>query len=296
MNKKNLLKLLPWIGIAIVLMFAIIITIKVSAQNQFSIDIAERLAQEGVPVKQVSTINNFPYEIEISLQSTSTDDHLSIDDNWYMQLARREATFSYRINTRLDSFMLSVYNSNNILIYSDQTYLYPQDLNQKIELKLPIIDAVAAKEVIVKQLKLSELTLDRLDVNPDVAIGGNGQILLISVSAIDLETVNKSLPGFLSSLFRTLDTINDDYGTYIVLCHLRVVDGSGKILLDYVKDVESGSAQWTSSHGVYDDWFPGPDNRSDAMRTPTPIEEQFAYPAPLTTITPENALYPPPYP
>ncbi len=253
---------------------------------------------------QVSIISNFPYEIEISLKSTSVDEHLSIDDNWYMQLARREATFSYRISTRLDSFILSVYNSDNVLIYSDQTYLYPQDLDQQIDIKLPSLDAVVAKEIITNQLKLGELTLDKLDVNPDVVIGGNGQILLISVSAIDLETVNKSLPGFLGSLFEMLHTINEKYGTYIVLCHPRVLDGNGKILLDYVQDVESGSAQWTSARGVYDGWFPSPDKHSNSLPTPTPGEEQFAYPAPVETdtyasggtATPTSVSYPPPYP
>ncbi len=60
-----------------------------------------RLKQQGVSVKQVTTIKRLPYEIEIALQSSSSVKHLSIDDNWFMQLVRREATFAYRISTSL---------------------------------------------------------------------------------------------------------------------------------------------------------------------------------------------------
>jgi hypothetical protein len=89
------------VGIIFIVLLILVITFKVSAQNQFSTDIAERLILEGVPVKGVNTLSRKPYIIEISLQSASTDTHLSLDDNWHMQLARREATFSYRFGNRL---------------------------------------------------------------------------------------------------------------------------------------------------------------------------------------------------
>ena len=191
MAKNNHLKNIFGVGIGIILLLVFVITFEVNAQNQFSTDIAERLIQEGVPVKEVNTISHLPYEIEISLQSESNDDHLSSDDNWYMQLARREATFSYRISEWLESYILSVYNSNNELIYSVQTYLYPQDLDQQLDVKLPSKDAIEAVKIISDQLQLGELNIDRLDVIPDVAIGSNGQILIIFVSANKSETCNK---------------------------------------------------------------------------------------------------------
>ena len=281
MVKVNLYRNLFFLGIIVALLFLFIITIEVNAQNQFSTDIADRLKQQGVPLKQVITINRLPYEIEIALQSLSNDSHLAMDDNWYMQLARREATFAYRQSTRLKSFKLTVYNLNNELIYSTQTYLYPQDLDQQSDIKLPTVDTLKAKEIVTNQLQLGGLVLDQLDVNPDVANGSSGQVLVIHVSGKNLESVNKSLPIFLGSLFRILDIANTDYGTYIVLCHLRVSDGQGNILLDYVKDVESGSAQWTSAQGVYSEWFSKPAGENFVAPKPTPLIPQDAYPSPL---------------
>lgn len=194
--EKKLVKYLFGVGGLFVILLILVITVKVYAQYQFSADIAERLIQEGVPVKEIKTLNHLPYVIDISLQSSSTDNHLSLDDNWNMQLARREATFSYRFGTRLDSFILNVYNSNNELISSEQQYLYPEDLNQQLDVKSPIVDALTAEDIILNQLQLGELSLDILEVNPDIAIGGSGQVLELSVSARNLETVNKSCRYF----------------------------------------------------------------------------------------------------
>lgn len=301
MTRITLSKILFPLSIMAALLLAFIVTIEVDAQNQFSTDIADRLKQQGVPVKQVATINRLPYEIEIALHSSSNDSHLSVEDNWFMQLARREATFAYRISTRLKSFKLTVYNANNELIYSTQTYLYPQDLDQQIEMKSPQVDAQKAKEIVASQLQLGELALDKLVVNSDVALGSSGRILVIYVSGENLEAVNGSLPNFLGSLFRILDIGNAEYGTYIVLCHLRVSDGKGKVLLDYVKDVESGSTQWTSVQGLYNEWFPKPSGSNRATPTSTPLAPQDAYPDPLTSdettgdMSSQNAA-PNPYP
>ncbi len=286
MTRINLSKIFITLGILVTLLFAFFVTNEVNAQNQISTDIADRLKQQGVPVKQVTIIHRFPYEIEIALQSASNDSHLVMDDNWFMQLARREATFAYRISTRLKSFKLTVYNAKNELIYSTQTYLYPQDLDQQINTKSPTVDALKAKEIVASQLQLGGLNLDTLDIESDQAVGSSGQVLVIHVSGENLEAVNASLPNFLGSLFRILDIANSEYGTYIVLCHLRVSDGKGEVLLDYVKDVESGSTQWTSVQGLYDEWFPKPAGSNTPAADLTPIAPQDAYPvSPSQTAT-----------
>lgn len=148
---------------------------------------------------------------------------------------------------------------------------------------------------------MGELALDKLTVSSDNAVGGGGQILEIHVSGENLEAVNGSLPNFLGSLFRILDNGNAEYGTYIVLCHLRVTDGKGEVLLDYVKDVESGSAQWTAVQGLYSEWFPKPSAPNTALPVSTPSAPQEAYPAPLTSDettgdTSSQTAVPSPYP
>ena len=263
---------------------------KVRAQNQYTTDIAERLRLRNVPVKQVKVLKHVPYMVEIALQSSSNDDTLSLDDNWFMQLARREATFAYRIGTGLSSFMLTVYNTRGDLIYSTQTYLYPEDLSQQMtSSQLPKVDNLAAKEIVEEQLNLAELSLDLLDVISE-GIGSNGQILLIQLSADDLETANQSLPKFLSSFFQMLETVNNEYGTYFVLCHLRLIDSQGNVLLDYVRDLEGGSTQWKAVEGLYDEWYPHPED--GVISAPTPTVSIEAYPLPLGEAQPAQPSTP----
>lgn len=268
--------------IVVVIGLAMYVTIKVNAQNQYTSDLAERLERRGVPVKHVAILKRIPYEIEIVLQSSSSDDHLSLEDNWFMQLARREAVLAYRVGTGLDSFKLIVLNVKSEVIYSTQTYLYPEDLSQQLippeQLK---VDNATTKEIIMHQLQLAGLSLDSLDISSEDVDGFSGQVLMVQVSSENLDTANQSMPKFLGSFFKMLDTINGEHQTYIVLCRLRLLDQKGNVLLDYVKDLESGFVQWTSVEGLYDEWHPKPkatDNGMSPIPTPAPI---FTSPVPV---------------
>lgn len=288
MSKKLSIRVPFLITIGILIIFiASAVVIQVNAQEQNADDIFDRLEQKGVPVLKVSTIHRLPYRIEIDLQSASQSDDLALEDNWFMQLAHREATLAYRIGIRLASYRLNVYNAAGELIYATEIYLYPEDLSQNSQPWRTQVDNQNAEQIVADNLQLAGLKLDELAVTPEDALGGNGQILLIQVSGKDLADVNGSLPKFLDSFFQLLDTINAQHATNIVLCHLRVLDATGDVLLDYVRDLEGGSTQWTAAGGLYSDWFPKPALAPTAGTPPAPIEN--GYPSPPT-------LTPQPYP
>jgi hypothetical protein len=261
MDKATTRRLVLFFSIFVgIILIGAIMAIQVNAQNQSSNDIAERLKQKGVPLKHVVTFRRIPYEIEIALNSTSDSGNLALEDNWFIQLANREATMAYRIGVKINSFKLKAYNTKGELIYSTQTYLYPDDINQELPVPSYVeVDNLRTKEIVSGKLQLAGLALDILDITPEDNIRGLGQVLMIQVSTANLETANRSLPTFLSSLFQMLDTINIEQGTYIVLCHLRVMDSQGTVLLDYVRDLEAGATQWTGVTGLYDDWYPHPE-------------------------------------
>jgi hypothetical protein len=277
------------------LVFSLFAINEVRAQNQFATDIEERLKAREIPVKQVTTIKRVPYEIEISLQSTSKDDHLSLDDNWYMQLARREATLAYRIGARISSYHLNVYNTDGKKIYSTQIYLYPEDLSQQKLSQESSVDIETAKSLVKDSLKLGNMTLDILDLVDEKAEGFTGRVLLLQVSTSTLEQANLDLPIFLDSFFQLQEGFNSKNGTNIVLCHFRLVDMDGKVLLDYSKDLESGSTQWTAVEGLYSEWFSHP---IDASEQPLPVVTIEPYPAPIDkpSVTPTLSEKPNPYP
>jgi len=245
------------IGILTILV-GFIMVIQVNSQEQNANDIYERLEQKGVPVLKIMTINRLPYEIEINLQSKSENNHLALDDNWFLQLAHREATLASRIGIQLTRYRLNVYNIKGELISSTETYLYPEDISQKSQPGMSVVDIQTTRKIVNDNLQLADLSLDELEVTPENTMGSNGQVVFIQVSGKDLEDVNRSLPRFLDSLFQLLDTVNSQKGTNIVLCHLRITDTGGNVFLDYVKDLEGGSTQWTYAEGLNSDWFPKP--------------------------------------
>ena len=292
--KKNYLKWQIIVSIVLVTLVSIagLLASQVRAQDQSASDLAERLRQRGVPVLYVKTLNRIPYEIEIALQSASNDQKLIVEDNWNMILARREATLSYRLGPRINSYQLVVTNEKGKKIFSSQKFLYPDDLSQK--LSIPVnqpVDNQRTKEIVLEKLRLDGFTLDLLEVIPEDLPGNYGQILLIKVSAPDVPSANRWINSFMGSLLQMLDTINSEEGTYITLCHLRVVDKEGAVILDYVEDIEVGYKQWTTGKGLSGNWYSQPE-----FESPTPTNASMsldAYPPPSTpTPTTPPTAYP----
>ena len=248
------------------------------AQTQYLETIENHLKQRGVPVKNVTLRNG--EDIEISLQSSSPDINLTMDDNWSMQLASHEAALAYRTGLGFKSFTLVLYNEPGQVIASIQSFSAPEDLNRRPPLVQPRVEIEKAKEIVSSQLSLGEMKINHMEINPDEIADSRERIMFLQVSGEDLAAVNRSLPNFLNSLTGFLDRPNLDLGVSIVLCHLQVLDGTGTVLLDYVSDAESGFIQWKiTEKDLVSDWFPHPEDAA-AKFTPAPVGPQWPYPSP----------------
>lgn len=295
MKNNNLKKLIVFCFTIIVLLGIGTGIYQVNAQKIQVIDFEERLKNYGVPVKYVTVSSHVPYVVEIALQSSSDNDALALDDNWFMQLARREATLAYRHSKRLKSYTLIVYNTNGDVLYSTETYLYPEDLNQNLPIpEKPSISNQQTEKIVRELLLFGELSPDELTVISDPAAEDSGQILSITLTTKDLNSANYSLPSFLDSLYQLLDSVNEKYNTFIVLCHLRLLDGEGKILLDYVRDLESGHTQWTSASSLQDGLHsdPGDVFKIAPRETSTPIPASSPEPKTGTATPTLESAYP----
>ncbi len=250
--------------------------VETNAQNQSVEVLAQRLKQQGVPVRDVVVVSRVPFQIRITLQSASTDKTLTLDDTWFMQLSRREATLAFRIGLGVSSYELTVLNSKGDTIASEQKFLYPSDQSQQLIVPgQSKVDNTTTKKLITDRLKLAGMSLDKIEVISDTLSAGTGQILLIQLSVPDLTTANKSFLTFHDSLARTLATINSEQGTYLVLCQVRIVDKNGQVLLNYVNNLESGGEQWSQAPGFNDDWFPHPAPTSAPKPIPTPTPRPY---------------------
>jgi len=274
----------------------IIFLMRANQQDQNIINLSARLKDDGVPVKEAVITSRLPYRVSITLQSASGDNHLTPPDRWNLLLAQHESAFAYRWGPRLSSFQLVVLNTLDEEIYSVETFLHPQDLDQ-VNPTGPIssMDDAAAAEIIRKGLNLGGFTLTQLDVTRSLKTEPDSQVAQLKLTAPDLAAANQSLVGLLGSFFQLMDTINRQDGTALVLVHLQIMDEKGMVLLDYFRDVESGSALWSLAEGMNTDWFPHPppDGRSNKSATSPPPGTQYPAPGGIQpTSTPTLKSYP----
>ncbi len=287
-NKKTLLFFL----FTLILVFAGTIFVKVYGQGENTRDLEYRLQQLGIPVVAVKTVQQQPYRIEITLQSKSADENIHVDDIWNLVMTRRQATQAKRIGIHLDQYTIHLIDQNGKTILKDTSAVYASDLNQTTNRKYPETDLETTISLIDQRLNFGNLIKDYQDVFSNSEINGGGRTLILEVTGQDLEAVNQDLPGFLHSLFKLFEE-NQELDLGLAICHLRVKDKNGTILLDFVRDLETGISQWTMQPGVYDEWFPKPE---PAGVITTPAVGTPGYPPPVDTLTldPTEEAYPNP--
>ncbi len=274
----------------------IIFLMRANQQDQNIANLSARLKDDGVPVKEAVITSRLPYRVSITLQSASGDSHLTPQDRWNLLLAQHESAFAYRWGPRLSSFRVVLLNTLGEEIYSVETFLHPQDLDQANPTgPVSSLEDAAAAGIIRNGLELGGFTVARLDVTRELKTEPASQVAQIGLSAPDLATANQSLAGLLDSFTRLTDTINQQNGAALVLVHLQIVDAQGEVLLDYFKDLESGYALWNLADGLNTDWFPHPppDGRSNKSATSPPPGTQYPAPGGIQpTSTPTLKSYP----
>lgn len=235
-------------------------------------DLEDRLTKLDIPVVEIKTISKQPFQIEIYLQSASEDGNATVDDLWNLVMARRQANLASRIGLHLDSYSIHLIDINGKTILKDTAFIYATDIDQTTTGKEVKLDHEDSIRTVNQELDYGDLKVGLLDIFVNQEINGGGQTLILELSGEDMALINKDLPDFLDSLFLLFET-EQSFGLGLAICHLRVFDASGTIMLDLVRDLESGISQWTMQPGVYDEWFPKP------ALAPTPT-------VPLTTPLP----------
>jgi hypothetical protein len=282
---------LLWLIIPGALILAIVLVLFL--QNHTAASIDRSLTKAGATVKHVTITDRLPFRLEIALQSASDDNSLDPDDRWFLLLAQHEAAFAYRWGPRLNSFLLVVENIHEEVLYSAETFHSPEDLNQtSLTSATSSVDDATTAEIVRSSLNLAGLSLSSLKVGRENTAEGSRRILQMTLTATSLQDANKSLTAFLGSFFKMLNTINMENDTALVLCRLQILDGQQTVLMDYVKDLESGYTLWSWDPGLSSDWLPQPP--FDAQATPS-LTLPVAYPADLLEPlegTPVEGSYP----
>ncbi len=276
------------IPILIILIFSTLSVFEVRAQEDLVTELDRRLAQLEVPVKSIIVDSRLPFQITITLQSTTSEDHRTEEDAWNEYLAEREATLAHKFGLNLDNFILILINQQGETINWSQIYLDPQYTYayRQFSSGNKNLDNQATETLLREQLDFEGLIVDELTVTSGAGTEQDVQSVSIRLSAPSLQAANRAIPDLVWSLMNQLKKINQesDY-SLIAVYRLWITDNNGNVLLSYLNDLELGSQMWGTAPGVTKDWFPHPPESP----TPTPIRPTAtppSYPPPLEPTLP----------
>ncbi len=267
MKKKRTPWLVLVLSVAGVIALAFLAANEANAQNQTVDDLLQHLKRQGVPVTSITIQSRIPFQVAVVLQSSSDSTILTTSDLWFAQLARREVSLAKRVGLGISKYKLTWLNtSGQVITWEDNTLGSNHPAQWATPLPPPKLSNDATAQLIRAQMDLRGMTLEVLDIVPNTGMGNNGQNLIMQLSVPDLTAANKAVRSFLSRLPAFLDTLNSKNGTSIVICWVRLNDRQGKLLLNYVWDVETRTETSTKVAGLKP-WYPVPPGLS---QTPYP--------------------------
>ncbi len=214
---------------------------------------------------------------------------MTTDDMWFRILAIREATLSYQYGFRIASFTLAIVNDAGQTLSAASMFLDPNEPSQKLSVN-PVkkLDNDLTRKLVIGQIDLQDMSLESLSVTSNNAVFQNGQVLSATFQVDNVETANRVVPAFVMSLSSSLIKVNSNSASHVALARIKVHDANGKLLLDYIWDVDLDKATFYLAEGI-ESWYPKP------LPTGTPIPSsvltQQALPTPLTSTLQQE--YPP---
>ncbi|MFZ2095875.1 MAG: hypothetical protein WAV05_04480 [Anaerolineales bacterium] len=291
MRTKRIIK---WVALIFSISICIVAiafwAIRANAQTQTIDDLKTLLIQKGVPIKSITTVKQIPFIIKISIQSKSNDKNLLPEDLYFAQLVRKAASLFYRQGQRIDSYELEIVNSDDVSISWESNNMLPGEFSQQNSLRSPSkFNDIETASIVQNNLNLYGLVIDTINVSSDSFLGDYGKELTFQLSTTDINSANQDLIPFLLSLHDALDEINNEYGTNITICWLRVFDNKGNQILNYVWDLETREETSIQVPGLRA-WYPVP------LPVPTTTNTPSITPIASSTPTPNNGTqsYPPP--
>jgi len=273
------------IGLLLLAASSIYLMNQANAQNDVASDIKMRLTQKGVPVVSVDITSRIPFQIEIVIQSTSTNNLASPDDPLFEQAAHREVAFARRRGIKIDIAKVTAVNRAG-------TPIFWSDI--PVDTALDTVPAVPsqAKDTTITMtirdsLPLNGMTLDVLNTARDE---DQHQVITIKLSVKDAATATVAIPPFMSALSRVLEQLRTTPGTQLGSCTVEIVDADKQPLLKYVKDFQPSAASetWWQAPNMPQGWFPQPISVPADLPPPGGVETSIPNEPPYPPPTPEH--------
>ena len=265
----------------------------ITATGDFAEQLRSRLESEGVPVKDVRIVQENPFEVEINLQSSSSTDKLSFDDDWYRALAEHEANLAYfNLGKRINIYSLNILNTEGIVLYRGWSELNIERPSQQLQPAPPArIDDQETKDQLMNLWNKDPMTVLSLNVETGHYVRPNTKYVEVVWSTGDLASDEATyrangIFGGMNNFIK--DQFNPRTGAQISIVRARIQDSAGNVVGDYILDLDLQSmASWPA------DWMPSPAIQPGETPLPGPTEIPTPTNSPATpTLAPTSPAYP----
>jgi hypothetical protein len=247
------------LALAAVVTFGVAKTVQGQAQQGLLDDVAARLTQDGVPVKsyQLGKDVTFtpPLVAQFTLQGSSENNKFTPDDPIFTNMVGHEVNLAKRRGLDIGAFRVTFVNTGGEVLV--------------VETRAPMEDAewpggfdkpstLSAGEVSTLLGDLPSFGMSRQGVK--VSLNREG----LKTVAFDLEVptideANLNLSNMVVGTRSRLNDMNRQQGSQIAVYTVRVRDASGRLLLNYINDLQVGGRQdWWQADDLTGGPFPRP--------------------------------------
>lgn len=227
------------------------------------------LKDHGIPIQEVSILRESPMEVQIALQSISPSEVATTDDMWNKHIAARWAELAYLTGPRVDSYQLRLVNAKGKAIGSERVFLNSGYPSQHLTtVGVAALDESATLAILRERLDFLGMTPIRWKATTGGVVRDNTKVIEVDVSTPNIEAANRVINLLVPSVSRAVHQIGANTGAQIAIFRLRVIDESGKVLVDHILDLETGTENWSVENGVEANWYPKP---APTRPLPTPV-------------------------
>ena len=251
MKRQNLFAKILLITVGVAIGIGISLSTKTKAQNEVVAYLEERYKQQNVPVAEITVLQESPLRLQIVIQSASDGKIGTPDDPINFHLVEREVVLAAKRGYFIESFTRVTINTKGEQIAKADTPVYLD--SKSLEIAPSRIADNTTKDIVNNSLNLNGMSLASMDISSSDGL----QFLTLHVSSPSLEDANRAGPQVVGSLPQLIDSINAQ-GSQIEICRLEIRDENGKILLNYLLDLQLHSQSWWADEKFTDTWLGAP--------------------------------------
>ncbi len=207
-------------------------------------DIISRLIKQGIPIKSANVTSSLPLDIDVVIQSASTDDKSLPDDILYLHTIEREVFLGKKhYSLDIQSLTMTLVNSEGKQLYgeSDPVNRFTGDI---IPSKL--------EETTMTELRYTienfagQMTLSKLENTYDYY---GMPWIMIDLQVKDIEEANRLLRECMQNLRSEIETLNMQQ-TRIAVYEVTVYKAGGKLIFQDVNDLQIHEERWWQADGL----------------------------------------------